>query len=204
MQLPVDWKGSPNADPNEVLGVVMAEAASFTSGLSISFGENGLNVTGSYVPPGSSNPLAPGERGPDVDLIKPGTFESTRLHKETPNMARFYAVVFAGQPDETSPALAEFAQALSMSKLFNKASLPISWLTIPATSGPSAYELLGMKPFGKVFYDEKQTAHQRYGIDVKEGGVALLRPDGWLGTLTALNGDAIEELERYFKETLIV
>lgn len=37
MQLPIGWKGDPNADPNEVLGHVMEEASTFASGLSIEF-----------------------------------------------------------------------------------------------------------------------------------------------------------------------
>jgi len=204
MQLPLNWKGPQDADPNEVLGIVMAEAASFTSGLSISFQINKLNVNGSYLPTGESKAVVPGERGPDVKLTKPGTFEHTRLHKETPNMAVFYIVVFAGEPDVTSPSLIRFAEKLSVSKLFGNKELPISWITILARSGPSPYELLRMKPFGRVFYDEKEAAHNRYGIDVRKGAIVVLRPDGWLGTLTVISGDAVEEMERYFRQFLIV
>ena len=82
--------------------------------------------------------------------------------------------------------------------------MPISWLTIPAKSGPSAFELLGIMPFGKVFYDEEQTAHHRYGVDIEKGGLMVLRPDGWVGTSTALDGDAVMELEVYFKSVLLI
>lgn len=97
-----------------------------------------------------------------------------------------------------------FSETLESSKVFSDARLPISWLTIPAKSGPSAFELLGVMPFGNVFYDEKHTAHIRYGIDVKRGGVILLRPDGWVGTATALRGDAVGELEVYFSTVLLI
>lgn len=204
MQLPLNWEGPKDADPNEVLGVLMAEAASFTSGLSISLENNRLNIKGSYSSSEDVKTVTAGERAPDFKLTKPGTFEQTRLQKETPNMALFYIVVFAGEPSETSSFLTNFAEALSVSQLFATSSLPISWLTIPAKSGPSAFELLGMQPFGKVFYDEKQAGHQRYGINVKKGGVVVLRPDGWIGTLTTLKADAVEELETYFKEFLVL
>ena len=204
MQLPVGWKGDPNADPNEILGIVMDEASTFTSGLSIAFDLNVLNARGSIETTAKPAPVSPGQRGPDVQLQKPGTNEATRLHKETPNNARFHVVVFAGEPEQTSGSLKAFSQAFERSNVFTDARLPISWLTIPAKSGPSAFELLGIMPFGKVFYDEKQTAHARYGIDMKRGGVVVLRPDGWVGTATALRGDTIMELETYFKIVLLM
>jgi phenol 2-monooxygenase len=60
MQLPIGWKGDPNADPNEVLGYVMEKASTFTSGLSIDFSANMLNVQGSFV---SATGPAPGQKG---------------------------------------------------------------------------------------------------------------------------------------------
>ncbi|KUJ22527.1 FAD/NAD(P)-binding domain-containing protein [Mollisia scopiformis] len=204
MQLPLGWSGDANADPNEVLGVVMEEASTFTSGLSIAFDLNGANIQGSFVPSTDPAPVSPGQRGPDVQLYKPGTNEVTRMHRETPNNARFFVVVFTGEPEYTSSALNELAQAVEASKILSDAKLPISWLTIPAKSGPSAFELLGIMPFGKVFYDSKKTAHARYGVDLQKGGIFVLRPDGWVGTATALKVDAVVELEMYFRKLLII
>ncbi|KAH8815351.1 3-propionate hydroxylase [Xylogone sp. PMI_703] len=200
MQLPLGWTGDPNADPNEVLGVVMEEASTFTSGLSIAFESNMLNVIGS--PPNGGFFVAPGQRGPDVELQKPGTFEVTRLHKQTPNNSIFYIVLFAGEPETTSPRLKELSAAIGESRYFGNPKLPVSWLTIPAKSGPSTYELLGTAPLGKTFYDQKQTAHARYGINVKEGGIVILRPDGWVGTICKLS-NAVEDMEKYFNGFLL-
>lgn len=200
MQLPVGWKGDPNTDPNEILGVVMQEASTFTSGLSIAFEQNSLNVQGSL----DSTSIAPGQRGPDVELRKPGTGEVTRLHKQTPNIARFHVIVFSGSPRHTSASLHAFAAAYAASSLFAKAQTPVSWLTIPAASGASAYELLGVMPIGKVFYDAEETAHRRYGVDVQRGGVVVLRPDGWVATLVSLDGEAVRELEGYFRGVLVL
>ncbi|TVY30425.1 Phenol hydroxylase [Lachnellula hyalina] len=203
MQLPADWSGDPNADPNEILGTVMEEASTFTSGLSIAFDSNNVNVPGTFKSNVDLAPVKSGQRAPDVQLQKPATFEATRLHKETPNIARFHAIVFAGEPEHTSVYLKEFSAAWEKSKMFSGVS-PISWLTIPAKSSPSAYELLGVAPFGKVFYDKDQTAHSRYGINVKEGAIFVMRPDGWVGTAAALGGDAVEELELYFRNVLLI
>jgi phenol 2-monooxygenase len=204
MQLPLGWKGDPQADPNEVLGLVMEEASTFTSGLSIAFDINSINVQGSFVSSSNPAPVSPGQRGPDVQLQKPGTNEATRLHKETPNIGRFYVVVFAGDPSHTSSSIASLLKSLETSQLLSSTTLPISWLTIPVKSGPSAFEVLGVRPFGMVFYDQKNTAHVRYGVDVKKGAIVVLRPDGWVATAVALKIGAVEELEGYFGKVLIM
>jgi phenol 2-monooxygenase len=200
MQLPEPWKSDPNADPNEILGVVMEEASTFTSGLSIAFPINEVNVKGSFVASLDPAPVSPGQRGPDVWLQKPGTKETTRLQAQTPNAAKFYIIIFAGEPTSTSPGLKAFSQAVQSSKSFSNPTLPISWLVIPAKTGPSAFELLGIAPLGKVFYDETQTAHLRWGVSLDEGGVFVVRPDGWVATATKLDLSAVVELEEYFKK----
>ncbi|KAG9238328.1 FAD binding domain-containing protein [Amylocarpus encephaloides] len=202
MQLPWNWKGDPKADPNEILGLVMAEASAFTSGLSISFNENLLNVRGSFSL-GNLGPIA-GCRGPDAKLFKPGSFEATRLHKELPSNSKFYVIVFTGDPDDTKSHLSTFFAAVKSSSVFQKKSLPIKWTTIAAKAGPSAYELLGVMPLGRIYYDVEETAHLRYGVDSKEGGVFVLRPDGWIGTAAPLKTETVKELETYLRNILIL
>lgn len=204
MQLPVDWKGDPEIDPNELLGKVMAEASTFTSGLSIAFDNNEINIKGSFKPSVQPAPVTPGQRGPDVQLQKPGTGELTRLHKQTPNIACFHVVIFSGDPEHTSTAFKGFVSAHAESTLFSNTALPISWITVPAKNGPSAFELLRAMPIGKLLYDEQTTAHARYGVDLKKGGVVVLRPDGWVGTMTTLGDQAVDELEKYFRGVLVV
>jgi hypothetical protein len=106
--------------------------------------------------------------------------QDLHLGKEvTPNVSRFYLVVFAGEPEQTSASFLAFSNVVESSKLLSNARLPITWLTIPAQRGPSAFELLGGSPLGRVYFDQKQTAHARYGVDVKKGAVIVLRPR-WL------------------------
>lgn len=71
--------------------------------------------------------------------------------------------------------------------------------TILAVKASSAYELLAHEPLGLVFFDDmEQNAHRRYGIDTQKGATVVVRPDGWVGTMTVLSGDAVLELEQYF------
>lgn len=199
MQLPLGWTGDPNADPNEVLGTIMAKAATFSSGLGICYEKDDvLSVPRSFRDRSESSKIESGQRAPDVTLEKPGSFERTRLQKETPNLACFYAIIFSGDLAFTSSEYLQFSYALNSSVYLTKKTVPLSWLTITNKSGPSAYELLGMMPIGNVFYDTMGSAHARYDVDVRKGGIFVVRPDGWVGTATELHENAITEIERYF------
>ncbi|KAF2263675.1 3-propionate hydroxylase [Lojkania enalia] len=202
MQLPENWKGNPNADPNEILGKVMAEAATFSSGLGIYYEPDSiLNITQRA----DLSTVKPGQRAPDVVLQKPATFEPTRLQTETPNVAKFYIVLFAGDVAKTKNLLSAFSISVSdITWLFENDGL-ISWISIfSGPGGPSAYETLGGMPFGRVFYDEDNSAHQRYGIGVGIGTVMVFRPDGWVGTVVELGDEAAKKLENYFKTFLLL
>ncbi|KAH7554946.1 hypothetical protein BM1_07607 [Bipolaris maydis] len=207
MQLPEGWKGDPDADPNEVLGTVMAEAAAFSSGLGIFYKQDGyLNVGActedrAYV----SRTVRAGQRAPDVELTKPGTWERTRLLAQTPNVAVFYVLVFMGEVEGSRGRLGEFAQAVGRVPWLSGGEGPVSWITVVSGRGiSSAYEALGgMMPFGRVFYDEDDSALARYGVDKEKGGVFVLRPDGWVGMVLALDASAGERLEGYFGRFLL-
>lgn len=123
-QLPESWKGSSLADPNVVLGEVMKEASTFSSGLSISYdltNDNDLSVKGSFHCQKGPDAVGPGMRAPDVFLQKPGTLESTRLIKQTPNDARWHIAVFAGDPTKTRKCLSRFQQEMEDWETHSKA-----------------------------------------------------------------------------------
>jgi phenol 2-monooxygenase len=201
MQLPENWTGDPNADPNEILGHVMRESTTFSSGLGIYYeSDTYLNISQSS----TISTVQAGQRAPDVPLQKPASFEATRLQTETPNIATFYIALFVGDVARTKPSLATFTNAVSGLPWLFDADLPIQWLSIFAgPGGPSAFETLGGMHFGKVFYDEDHSAHQRYGIDLEQGAIFVLRPDGWVGTVVAIDGDAAGKIERYFSRILV-
>lgn len=113
-RLPENWAGDPKADLNSILGDIMAEAASFSSGLGIFYelsNDNALNVGGKLKAVGQSQSIQAGQRAPDVTLLKPGTFERTRLISQTPNHASFYLVMFTGDASHAS----DFADAVDKS-----------------------------------------------------------------------------------------
>lgn len=120
LQLPEGWLGDPKADPNELLGEVMKEAGTFSSGLGIYYEldeSSTLSVMGSFVCQEGLEAVRPGKRAPDVVLQKPGTGDSIRLIQQTPNRAQFYALVFAGDPKVTQTCLSSFQKTLEESRL---------------------------------------------------------------------------------------
>ncbi|GAB7350327.1 hypothetical protein MBLNU459_g0959t1 [Dothideomycetes sp. NU459] len=202
LQLPEGWLGDPRADPNDILGEVMKKAGTFSSGLGIYYeleDANKLSVMGSFACGSGLETVRPGKRAPDVILAKPGTLDMKRLIQQTPNSACFYIVVFAGDPSKTRPCLKDLDSAMRHSRFLNSSNGAISWLTICAAVGPSAYELLGVEPFGKILYDPNENAHRRYGIAVESPTAVIVRPDGWVGTMIDLKTDGcIAEMEKYF------
>jgi phenol 2-monooxygenase len=75
----------------------------------------------------------------------------------------------------------------------------IKWLTIITGTGCSPYEVLGRRPFGDAYFDTCSMAHDRLGIDMDNGAVAILRPDGLVGTTCGIRGESIH---RYLSSIL--
>ncbi|KAJ7443406.1 hypothetical protein B0H11DRAFT_1748463, partial [Mycena galericulata] len=47
--------------------------------------------------------------------------------------------------------------------------------------------------------------HQKWDIDVEDGGIVVVRPDGHVGTLSrGLNGDSWKRVEKYFEGFLVL
>ncbi|RYC55344.1 hypothetical protein CHU98_g10870 [Xylaria longipes] len=101
-RLPEGWRGDPNADVNKVLGQIMDEAGTFSSGLGI-FYEPLVNSP-LVRPSSSSGILKSGMRAPDIPLLRPGTFERTRLIRETPNAGCFYVLFFTEESPQMLPS----------------------------------------------------------------------------------------------------
>ncbi|KAI1392851.1 FAD binding domain-containing protein [Hypoxylon trugodes] len=193
-RLPENWEGDPDTDVNVILGRLFKEAGVFTSGLGISYEmqkDDHLNVQGSFH--GSQPQVKPGKRGPDVTLLRPGTFEPTRLIRELSNLACFYILIFAAE--RLPPIPKEIHDCELEDGRYRK------FITILPRRGSSPYELLGGKPpLGHAYFDtEDQHAYRQYGISPKQGAVVILRPDGWIGTMVVLGKESIEEVEEYFR-----
>lgn len=189
------YKGDPSADPHVALGEIFEEAASFNTGLGISYPPNVINDKSA-----TGIAIAPGSRPPDVDLATPGTNREVRLQRLTPNMAKFFAIVFIGRPDSTRPSLLKLREFLDAAKDL-KAHEAIEWITISPVAGCSPYEAIEMKPFGNTYFDPTNQAHDKFGIQPEEGGVVILRPDGLVGSAGAIDGRWIRS---YFSEILLL
>ncbi|KAL4817269.1 FAD binding domain-containing protein [Aspergillus spinulosporus] len=200
---PAWYTGDPKADPHLVLGQIFDEAAAFNTGLGISYPANVLNDLGSasYTNNGSHCDLLPGSRPPEVELKMPATNQLVRLQKITPNRAQFSAIVFAGNNNpsiqETLRALQRYLRDTAPELTSHKS---IRWLTIITAVACSPYEALGMDPLGDAYFDAaKPPAHSRLGVDMEEGAVVILRPDGLIGAAGKMEGDWIRE---YFSRVL--
>ncbi|RDW78529.1 uncharacterized protein DSM5745_05381 [Aspergillus mulundensis] len=194
---PAWYTGDPNADPHLVLGQIFDKAAAFNTGLGISYPENVLNDTTSA----SWCAFMAGSRPPDVELRMPGTNQSIRLQKITPNLAKFWVVVFTGSSkpsiQRTLLKLQRYLRDTAPELTSHKS---IEWLTITSTVGCSPYEALGTSPLGNAYFDAaKPSAHDRMGVDSEKGAVVILRPDGLIGATSAVEGGSIRE---YFSRVL--
>lgn len=187
------YTGDPDADPYIVLGEIFDQAASFNTGLGISYPSNVLNHASTM----DLNALA-GARPPDVDLMMPGTNTAIRFQRVTRNLAKFWVVVYTGNPESTKTSLLNLEKFLETSKELNT-NQAIGWITINPTVGFSPYEALGMKPFGNLYFDPTNVAHEKIGISSETGGVMVLRPDGLVGSAGHIDGPWIEA---YFKSIM--
>ena len=181
------YTGDPNADPNIVLGDIFEKAASFNTGLGISYPLNPLN----HVLATDFSGVAAGSRPPDVELTMPGTGRKVRFQDITHNHAKFWVVVLTGEIATTRPLLLELQSFVEHSqRLKNHDSL--GWITISASTGCSTYEALGMEPFGATYFDAQFAAHEKLGLRLENGGIVILRPDGLVGSGGFIDGQWVE------------
>ena len=126
-RLPKSWTGDPNADPHVVLGKILQEAKGFNTGLTIGFGLNMLNLADNRVRTESAirsdmlipAPAWPGYRAPDVKLLVPALFQPIWLHQITPNYAKFYVVVFAGDAEYTKERYEVLSRKIGENRVFS-------------------------------------------------------------------------------------
>lgn len=191
---PAWYKGDTDADPYLLLGEIFNEAASFNTGLGISYTSNVLNQTSSSSQGSTSFELTvvPGSRPPDVDLHTPGTNQKIRFQQVTKNVGKFWIVVFLGNTCVTKPSLLELRAFADDASNPLKGHEAISWLTISPVAGYSPFETIGMRPFGDTYYDPASEAHTKFGVEAGKGAVLILRPDGLLGAAGPIDGTWIK------------
>ncbi|RFU35572.1 hypothetical protein B7463_g831, partial [Scytalidium lignicola] len=201
---PDGLKKSGNEDINQALEAAFNDAAGLVTGLKISYSPNIINVQSADTHFLAS--VTPGSRVPDVGLIKPGTLEQIRLHSATPNCACLYVVAFVGDPRTTIPRISSFSSYLqtqaSFQHIFPSAAVRLLSI-IAADPGLDVEDALGVEPFGTTYFDDKRNAHRRYGIDVRQGAILVLRPDGIVGFIAELEAAGGEAVTEYLNQFLV-
>ena len=173
---------------NELLANTVSTNAKFLLGLGVHYDESEVNVS-----PSATSRKA-GWRPPDVLLRGPGSHVSVRLQTLTPNSGAFWVIVFAGEPLLTQTRLAALRSHFDSTQSFTHKGNrdAVRFLTVIAGAKSQGEAALGVKRFGKVYYDPDSSAHNRYGIAESSGGIVVLRPDGILGFAAPLTrGDDI-------------
>ncbi|KAH7024852.1 FAD binding domain-containing protein [Microdochium trichocladiopsis] len=181
------YAGDRDADPYLLLGEIFEKAASFNTGLGISYPLNNLNRSPSSLT--TQLAITPGSRPPDVDLYMPGTNQKIRFQRVTRNCGKFWVVVWVGNLASTRQSLATLRSFLDGPGHDLLGHGAIDWLTISPTPGCSPFEALGgMRPFGNMYFDLASYAHEKFGVEDQKGAIAILRPDGLLATAGPLAG----------------
>ncbi|KAH8817321.1 pentachlorophenol 4-monooxygenase, partial [Xylogone sp. PMI_703] len=190
-EIPDAYKNS-GLTPEVLLTNRMQESATFILGLGIKYNENQLNVNA------NSGVLVSGSRPCDALIYRPGGRVPMRLQQVTPNCGSFWVLVFTGALEHTKPKLAQLRAYIDSSEcLIKKADArAVKLLTIIDGMKAQGDEALGFKCFGRFYYDPQGEALSSYGFSEQEGGIAVLRPDGYLGFATAL--DKGMEVDTYF------
>lgn len=171
------YEGDKAADPYLLLGEIFEQAASFNTGLGISYPANMVNQAAKV-----ELAVVSGSRPPDVHFMAPGTNQEVRFQRITYNIAKFWVVVCTGNVGSTRISLlalkAYLASTQGKTLTTHRA---VEFLTICPTIGCSPYEAMGMKPFGDLYFDPSDVAHSRFGVNETKGSIIILRPDGLVG-----------------------
>ncbi|CZR68335.1 related to 2-polyprenyl-6-methoxyphenol hydroxylase and related FAD-dependent oxidoreductases [Phialocephala subalpina] len=189
--IPDQYKGT-HLTPDALLAQVGKDYAQFVVGLGIHYEENMLNLDA------NAGTMIAGWRAPDVLVLAPGSRVPVRLQTITPNTGSFWVIVFTGEPLLTGTKLRALRSYLDSSESFTRKAHPdaVKFLTVIEGMKAQGEESLGVKSFGKVYYDPENSAHSKYGFTSGNGGIAVVRPDGIFAFATML--DKGNEIGNYF------
>ena len=179
-----------------LLDEFLRQQSGFTTGLGVTYGSSFLNDgAGSN----SARNVSPGQRLPDALLQKSGIVNTTsRLYDVTKNNGRFRILVLTGAVRHTGKHLQTLrAQVDSFLK---RAIHAIEFVTIIPGSWHAFDEFLGTRRFGTAFWDPDLSSYSAFGVSDTEGALLIVRPDGILALVSALQ--EFTRLETYFDRVL--
>lgn len=181
-------------DMNELMSELINTTRSFNTGLGIGYRPNLVNS--SIVNAGT---ISTGERGPDGLLRRPGLRVSHRLQEILKNNVKLHVLVFTGACHKTMPQLKDISDFMKSSSLTHGLKHALDFLTIMPGHGTSVYEALsGLDAFGRVWWDPDEHVYSAYGV-MDDGGILVMRPDGYIGAAEGLTKKGIKNIEEYLK-----
>ncbi|KAJ7165998.1 FAD binding domain-containing protein [Mycena filopes] len=206
-KIPDHFEAPADADPNEYLDKLFTDNASFTTGLSISYGTNPIN----RLPTSRASTVEIGHRAPDGLLFRAGRTVAQPLRTFVKYTGGFWVLVFAGKLEKVgsvmrlNPQCAASYRELraatdSQESFFN--TRPVSWEFLTILSGQAilpASQAIGALPLGNTLYDASGETFVRYGVDDQVGAIVVLRPDGIVSFTTTLDGPGGQQLDEYFQ-----
>ena len=215
--------GSAKDQEDPALHQLYFQNKGFTSGIALQYPSSPLVDThiDVAIDPKARDPVTPGKRLLSNKLTRhiDGTIVS--LLDEMSSLGRFHIFVFAGNllPTEKlthlSAYLASPSSPLSRfsstsNTLHNPSTNPQTLITLylihtsPHMSTP--LETLPA-PFSQwwysVFEDVGGKMHGEIGVDVEKGAVLVVRPDGYVGLVTGMEGGVEERVGKYFGGILV-
>ncbi|KAK7453203.1 hypothetical protein VKT23_011883 [Stygiomarasmius scandens] len=189
------------------------EFGGLTSGIGIQY--PGSTIIDHFCPQDALH-LAIGQRIPPVYVLRAADARIFQLQDLLPSDTRFKMLVFCGDISEEQKLsdLGRLAEKLlTQGGLLNKYSPGKGFDTvfdfITIMSGKKERVMCNnvpvffRTPWVKLFIDDKDStgdvggkAYSSFGIDPSKGAIVIVRPDGYVGTITPLDG--VAHLDRYF------
>ncbi|KAJ7623622.1 FAD binding domain-containing protein [Roridomyces roridus] len=206
--IPDHFNAPPDADPNDYLADLYDTNAEFTTGLGISYEYNSVN----WAPTSPVSKVEIGHRAPDGPVFRPGRAFAQPLRTLVRYTGSFWVLVFAGKLEAERGTPAHLNQQCTANyhalratidsepSIFN--SQPTCWNFLTIFSGRDlvpASQALGAQPLGQAAYDYSGEVFKTYGVDQDVGAVVVLRPDGIVSFVTAMDGAGGEGLDEYFR-----
>ena len=175
------------------------ESCEFTSGYGVFYKANALNWSPSHpaqshvVHPKSTR-LVPGRILVNADVTRVVDANVVHLEQEIPLNGSFRLFVFAGKPSVTGQALRDLAANMAKKNSFymSYARPDLERVSHHERHNPHSHFFSVCTVFA--------AAHAKMGLDQEKGGVVVVRPDGYVGVVVALEeGSAtVDALNQYF------
>ncbi|KAF2993749.1 hypothetical protein E8E13_001047 [Curvularia kusanoi] len=192
---------------------VFREGSGFTSGCGLHYQPSILVTTSSKAkphPPTTEDPLGsilvPGKRLLNVELKRYADATTRQLHDEIPSVGRYRLIVFTSDDllDKSGASQLSLSSCGEIVQRFPPGAIDLvvinplkerfEWTDLP----PSIKQLAEMRTYE---LSRNEDAYQIYGVAKDHGLIAMVRPDGYVGILTALSGT--EEVEQYLRSCLV-